>query len=242
MRCSGRRFLTPNQTMRRTLLILLVLPAVAVAQTTPRDSVIAATASKTARILPDRASMYIIVEGSAETPADAVARGDTKVKSVTDALKRLGAGVEVDRPVGYTLSLAPVNQGYPSAPMSTSYVTRSVIRVQTNRTDQTSAVVAAAIGAGASSMSSLTFESSVADSVRRARIAEAITAAKLDAETIAGSLGGRLGALVDVSSSGNFGFQGPNQLIFDSRFGNGSSPTPEVVLNITVTVHYRLIR
>lgn len=226
--------------MRRTLFALLFLPSVAQAQI--RDSVIAATATKTARILPDRASMYIIVEGTAETAPDAVARVDGKVKAVTDALKTLGSRVEVDRPVGYTLAVAPRDQNYPGGPMGTSFVSRSVIRVQSTRTDQIASIVAAAIGAGASSMSSLTFESSVTDSVKRARIAEGIAAARLDAETIAAALGGKVGALIDVSSSGSFGFQGPSQLIFDSRYGGGQAPAPELMINVTVTVHYRLIR
>jgi len=102
--------------------------------------------------------------------------------------------------------------------------------------------VAAAIGAGAASSSSLSFESSVADSVRRARIGDALTVAHMDAEAIATSLGARLGALVGASTTGGqFGFQGPSTLNFDNRFGQQAS-APEVSVTTTVSVQYRLVR
>jgi uncharacterized protein YggE len=227
--------------MRLRFLLLSILPATAFAQTV-RDSVISVSVSRTTRVAPDRASLYLIVEGTAETAPDAIARVDAKLKTVTDALKAFGPRVKLDPPIGYGVGPTPVLNGYPGAAPPATQLARSVVRVQLDQPDQTARIVAAAIAAGATNSSSLSFESSAADSVRRARIAEALGVARLDAETVATSLGGRLGGLVGVNTSGGpFGFQAPTTLNFDNRF---SQPTqaPDIVVTTTVTVQYKLVR
>jgi uncharacterized protein YggE len=116
------------------------------------------------------------------------------------------------------------------------------MRVQFDRLDQLAPVVAAAIAAGAASISSLSFESSVADSVRRARINDAIGVARLDAEAIATSLGGRLGSLVSVTTTGSpFAFQPSSMLSFDTRFGQ-QAQIPDIQVTTSVTVQFRIVR
>lgn len=91
--------------------------------------------------------------------------------------------------------------------------------------------------------SSFLFESSVADSVRRARIGEALTAARLEAEAVAASLGARLGSLVSVNVGGGpIGFQGPSTLMFDSRFSGQPTQVPDVQITANVTVQFQLVK
>jgi len=226
--------------MRLRLLLAMLLPLTAQAQGL-RDSTITVSASRTSRLAPDRAAMYVLVEGSAETPADAVTRVETKLKAVSDALRALGSRVEVDRAVVYSVGPAGQPNMYPPPSGPPSNVSRALLRVQMNRADQIAHVTAAALSAGAAGVASITFESSVADSVRRARMAEALAAATADAQALATSLEGRLGALVDVSSSApNLGFAGPTSLNFDSRFVQPAQ-IPEVVIMSSVTVRYRLL-
>jgi uncharacterized protein YggE len=245
---SARRSAHGDQLRRisimRSRFLALVLPAVLLplaAGAQVRDSVITVTTSRTTRLTPDRALFFAIVEGVAETPADAIGRVDTKVKAVTDALKAIGSSVDVDRPV--TVSIGPVqtNNGYPSTPTPPTNIARVAIRVQVGRVDQVSRVVAAALTAGAASTSSPTFESSVADSVRRARIADALAGAKADAQAIATSLDGHVGALVDISSNAGNNFVNPTVLYLDNRY-SPQSMAPEVVVTSAVTVRYRLVR
>ena len=226
--------------MRLRLLAAVLFPLSLQAQTRT-DSTIAVSATRTAHVAPDRGAMFVIVEGTAETAADANARVETKLRAVSDALKALGQRIEMERPVGYGVSLAQNPNGYPMPANPASYVSRSVMRIQINRLDQISVVVAAALAAGATSTSSLTFESSVADSVRRERIAEAVNVARNDAQALAAALGGRLGALVDVTTTSPNFFQGQNTLSFDNRFGQQAS-TPDIVINATVTMRYRIVR
>ena len=209
--------------------------------TASRDSVISIATSRTSRVVPDRASMYVVVEGTAETAVDAVARVETKYAKVIEALKGFGPRVEMDKPMAYTVGPVVNQNGYPGAATPASNLARSVIRVQITRPEQTAQVIAAVLTAGASSTSSIAFESTMADSIRRARFADALAGARADAEAIATALGGKLGALVDVITGGNNGFQQNISLNFDNRFGS-QSPAPEVAVVVTVTARYRLIR
>ena len=227
--------------MRFHFVVLAVLPLTLEAQAV-RDSIITVTASRTARVAADRATLYVTVEGTAETAIDAVARVDTKIKGVTEALKSLGARVVSDAPIGYTVGPTPAPNGFPGVATPASNLARTVIRVSVTRMDQLAHMIAAVLGAGAVGTSAVTFEAAATDSVRRARIAEALAVARLDAEAIAASLGGRLGALVDVSSTGGAsGFQQPTVLSFDTRFGQ-QAMAPEVTFTTNVTVRYRLVR
>jgi uncharacterized protein YggE len=226
--------------MRLRLLLLTLVPFSLQAQAV-RDSVLTVTASRTTRIAADRSSFYVIVEGTAETAPDAVARVDTKLKAVSDAIKGFGARVEADHPIAYAVGPTPPPNGYPVSTAPATNLARSLIRVQLNRPDQIAQLIAAALAAGASNTTTLAFESSLADSVRRTRIADVLAVARSDAEAMAQALGGHLGAFVDATTSGGQGFQQPASLSFDSRFGM-QAPAPEIPITTTVTVRFRLVR
>jgi len=205
-----------------------------------RDSVIMVSSTQMTRVAPDRASFYLIVEGTAETTADALARVEAKLKAVTDALKTFGPRVSLYPPFDYGVGPSPAN-GYSPPPSIATNVARSILKVQLNRPEQLAHVIAAALSAGASSSSSLTFESSAADSIRRARIGEALNSARLDAEAVASSLGARLGALVSLNVSAPYAYPSTSPLDFNNRYGQYSQP-PEVVVSASVSVQYRIVR
>ena len=226
---------------RLPLFALVLLVPISLRAQIPRDSIVTATASRSTRIAADRATFYIVVEGTAETAPDAVGRVQTKLKAVSDALAGFGNRAEVDRPIAYTVGATPAPNGYPGMASPPSNLARSVIRVRLNRVDQLANVIAAALAAGAANGSSVSFESSVADSVRRAQIGEALAVARSDADALATALNGRLGAFVDVSTSGQQGFVQTALLNLDNRFGQQPF-APEVTVTANVTVRYRLVR
>lgn len=225
--------------MRLRFAMIALLHATALSAQTVRDSILTISTVRYTRVPADRASLYFVIEGSAETAADAVARVQMKLKSVTDALNALGKNVQVEAPISYAVNTAPQN-GVP-APATPINVSRTVVRVHVLQSGQVASVVAAGVGAGAVSASALTFESTATDSVRRARIAEALAVSRLDAQTIATSIGGRLGALVDVDLSGAGYLQVP-QINLDTRnVYSGQAQAPEVMVTTAITVKYRLI-
>lgn len=218
-----------------------LVPAASRAQiSVSRDTVISVTATRTSRISPDRATIFVVVEGIAELPADAVTRNETKTKAVVEALKGIGSGVEVDRAITYSVGPMPSNNGFPNTAPPTS-VARAVVRVQVNRLEQLARVMSIAIASGAANTSAPQFESTMVDSARRVRIADALAGAKADAQTIATLLDGHLGALVDVNTNSAGVFVQPAQLYFDNRF-SGSTAAPEIPVSVSVTVRYRIAR
>lgn len=226
--------------MRIRLLAVLAFPVAVQAQV--RDSVLTVSGTRFSRIAADRATFYVLVEGTAETTADAVARVETKLKSVNDVLKGMGNRITVDRSFTYTVGPVVNNGGYqpPGAPPAN--VARAAVQVHTAQLDQLASIVAMCLSAAASGTSSFVFESTNLDSVRRSKIAEALAAARGDAEALAAALGGKLGALVDASTNMGVNFQQPLQLTFDNRFASQPSASPDLSVNANVTVRYRLIR
>src|SRR5262245_34322015 len=111
---------------RRFLLLAAAFPWPLLAQA-PRDSVVSVSASRITRIAPDRASLYVIVEGTAETAADAITRAETKLKAVTDALKAFGPRVRLDPPVSFGVGPTPNLSGYPGQASPPTNIARFVV-------------------------------------------------------------------------------------------------------------------
>lgn len=230
--------------MRVRYLAALVVPVVLHAQVQPaRDSVITVSSQRITHVTADRASFYVVIEGVAETPTDAVARVQGKVGPVTDALHRVAPQAHVDRPVAYGVGPTQNLTGYPGPTTPATHTARSVIHVEIDHPEQVASIVAAAIGAGASSATGLTFELTSADSVRRAHVPECLAEARADAQAIATAMQGNLGSIVDVSLGGNpvIAFSQSSILSFDQRF-TPQSAAPEVSVSTNVTVRYRLVR
>ncbi len=207
-----------------------------------RDSVITTSASRVVRVSPDRASLYLVIDGTAETAADAIARLDVKLTAVGDAARKFASRVSVERPLPMGVSFANPQSGYPQVPGQSAHVARAIMRVQVGQLDQLSPFIAAMLAAGASSVTGLTFELTAADSVRRARAADALQAATGDATALVAAMGGRLGALLDVSMSSNSPFFQPPQINLDPRYNISQGIAPEVQVQASVTVRYRIVR
>ena len=227
---------------------LMMLPTIAFAQNARLESAdpeprIVSTATRTTRIAPDRVTLYLMIEGSGESPAEASQRASQKLQAVTAAVQQFASGRDAMSTVPYGVSPAQNLPGYPGSSSQTSFLARYVIRIQPSRVDQTASLTAAAIAAGASASSPPLFEATSADSVRRLRYAEALTQARRDAESIAAALGGHLGAVIEVTSTGGFNQAGNSSYVsFMNRYEfAGPVQPPEVLVSATVTVRYRFV-
>jgi uncharacterized protein len=232
--------------MRSSLAFLLLVPAGAFAQTarlegdtSPR---IVVTATKTTRVVPDRVTMYVTVEGSGESPNDATQRANTKLQAVMTAVRALVPENDAVATMPYGVSLAPNMNGFPGGSTG-SYLARHVVRVQPRGVDQISAIASTAIAAGAGGASPPVFESSNAESIRRSKYTEALAQARRDAEALATALGGKLGSIIEVTSTGNLNPGNNNQFIsFINRYDySGPTSSPDVFVSATVTVRYHFI-
>jgi uncharacterized protein YggE len=228
-------------TTMRLLIALCLVPTLVFAQD-PRDSLVAVSANKGVRVPADRAHFYVSTDGSSETTDDALARATAKMAAVIQALRALGDGVEVGEPVTYSLGPAGQGRGFAMSQGPATQTARIGVRVTVRRVAMLSRTLSAASLAGASGMSAMQFDADVTEAARQSLVREAINALRTDAQAVATALGGRLGALVDVSvrEDGRM-FTQQLMLAGDAPF---MAPTaaPEVNVNLSVSMRFKLVR
>lgn len=154
-----------------------------------------------ARVVPDRATIFIGVQSRATTAAAAGAENARRQRAILDTLRALGLESSQLGTINYNVT--PEMQYSPSgsAPKVIGYVVTNTVRAELRRIEDVGRVVDAALAKGANEISSLQFTSSKADSVRRAALSEAVTNARADAEALARAAGGSLGPLLEVSTT-----------------------------------------
>jgi len=162
---------------------------------------IATTGRGEARVTPDRATIFIGVQSRAATAAVAAAENARKQRAVLDTLKSLGFAANQLSTANYNVS---PEMTYPSAPGQsprvTGYTVTNTVRVDARRIEDVSKAIDGALAKGANEISSLQFYSSVADSARKAALADAVANARADAEVLARAAGGSLGPLLELST------------------------------------------
>lgn len=222
-------------------LIMASLPTLVAAQA-GGDSIITVTSMRSIQVAPDAASLYVTVEGTAETSGAALALAESKLASVLDALRGVGSGIKLGPPIVYSVGPTPGPRDYPGAPAVGTLTARTAVRVDVNSLADLARVYTAATDAGAAGLSSPSFSSSAVDSVSRAEVGEAIARANEEAAAIAAALGGRISGAVSVSRSGNQRpFMQPTTLPPNSNFGQPLF-APEIDVNVSVTVRFRFVR
>jgi uncharacterized protein YggE len=179
-----------------------LVPGVAVGQELPaaRPATVAVTGTASVTLEPDHAVVQFGVVTRAATAAQAGARNAEQVHAVLAALADQSIADEDLETSGYGVR-AEWDRERGARDLS-SYVAQNTVRVTVRDLDRVGAVIDAAMGAGANEVSALRFGSRDADEARRRALADAVGAARLDAEVIAAAAGGRLGALLEVSTGG----------------------------------------
>jgi uncharacterized protein len=155
-----------------------------------------------AKVTPDRVSVLVNVQTRATTAAAAAATNAERTKAVLDALARLGLPKDQLSTEGYSAYPEMSYDRNGGAPRVTGYVVTNTVRAESKRVEQAGAIIDAALGAGANVINSLSFYASSIDEPRRQAIALAVASARADAEAMAQAAGGRLGALLELSTQG----------------------------------------
>jgi uncharacterized protein YggE len=194
-----------NSFVRRAVIAgALALPVAAIAQspTVVFPPEISTSGVGQVRTSPDRATIFIGVQTRASAAATAGADNARRQRAILDTLKALGLAPEQLSTLNYNVS--PEMQYSPNGqtpPKVTGYTVTNTVRAEVRRLDDVGRVIDGALAKGANEISSLQFYSSKADSVRRAALAVAVANARGDAEALAKSAGGSLGALLELSTS-----------------------------------------
>lgn len=156
-----------------------------------------------ARITPDRATIFIGLQTRAATAVAAGADNARRQRAVLDTLRALGLTSEQLSTINYNVS--PDMEYSPNGqkpPKLVGYIVTNTVRADVRRLSDVGTVIDASLAKGANEVSSLSFYSSKADSVRRAAMTEAVKNARADADALAAAAGGRVGSVIEISTSG----------------------------------------
>jgi uncharacterized protein len=155
-----------------------------------------------ARVAPDRATITLAVETKGPAAATVAAQNARIQRRVLDTLRTLGFGEDEVSTLNY--NVGPNYEESAREMRQVGYVARNAITVRVRQLERIGAIIDAALARGATQVQDVDFESSRADSARRAALAEASAEARADAEAVARAMGGSLGPLLDASTSGQY--------------------------------------
>jgi hypothetical protein len=212
-----------------------VAPPVAVPTASP---VIAVSGTGEAQVTPDRARLSIGVQTQAPTAADASARNARLQRAVIDTLRALGLGADQITTSGYNVYPEQTFDPQGRRPRITGYNVQNTVTVELRRIDQVGPALDAVLSKGANLVSSLQFYSSQEAAVQRRALQNAIERARADAEAMATAAGGRLGALLELSSGIVSRPRPMNEVAMASARMADAAPTPisEGTQTLTATV------
>ena len=207
-------------------------------------SQIVTSATGEARIVPDRAAVYIGVQTRSATAMAAGQENARKQRLIIDTIAALGIPKEQISTQSYNVSPEMRYDREGQRPIVTGYVVSNVVRVEVRRIEQVGPVIDGALGKGANQINSLDFFSSNSDAARRDALAQAIAKARGDAEAMARAAGGSVGKVIELVT----GDAGPRPMFRqDVRAGMtaAAQPTPiepgEEVVRVTVTVRWQFV-
>jgi uncharacterized protein len=168
------------------------------------------------------ATFSIDVNSLGASAATASAESTRISKAVSNALR--AAGLSHDEIAQTQLTVTPRWQ-YDEATHKqklTGYEATTTIRLETDRLDRLGAYMDSALSAGATGISGINFSAKDSNDARRRALAQAVSQAKADAETIARAGGGTLGQLLLLTSE-------PQNM---PRFAEMNAPLPMMARSV----------
>lgn len=210
-----------------------------------RNPTVAVSAQRQARLEPETALFFVIIEGTGETAAAAVAKADSIQANLRRAIGALGRGLQVGPTMPVSTGsqnqrfMPPQRGDMAPAPIPKSH--RLALRISVEQIALLSRAMAAAVDAGATGIVNLQFESSKADSARRAQIASAVIEARREADAMAAAMGMRVDGISDVSTNILDRMLSMSQG-FSPEVGVMTSPVnPEVLITTMINVRFRVV-
>jgi uncharacterized protein YggE len=187
---------------------------------------------------PDQAWVGIAAETRATTAAEAQKTAAEAMKSVQSALSKAGLPADAIRTTGY--SLQPDMQYTDGRARVRGYIVRNQIEVRVDDLQKLSAVIDAAGGSGATSMSGWRFDWKERAAAEREALTQAVRDAMGRARALAAGASVKLGELLRIDESGDV--RPPPMPYMAMRAEAAQAQTPispgeiEITASVTVTV------
>ncbi|MBS1859647.1 MAG: SIMPL domain-containing protein [Acidobacteria bacterium] len=183
--------------LRRVCILLLALAALAAAQT---NRTIQATGTATVTANPDQASLDVGVVTTGATAQDSAAQNAIQTSAVINALKTVLAGNGTIQTQYYSVSPRYV----PNSSTISGYTTNNTLHVTATDLSILGKLIDAANGAGANSVSGISFGLQNSDPFMQQALAAAAKQAVAHAGAIAGGLGGTVGPVLSAQEGGSY--------------------------------------
>lgn len=187
--------------------ILCVVPGAAIGaaahaqEEQPTDPQIIASGTADETIPATTASFSIEIASLAASAAAAGARNARVAEAVKAALE--AARLSRTEIIQSQLSVAP-RWNYDQATQRqklAGYEATTIVQIETDRLERLGAYMDAALGAGATGVSAVSFSAKNSDAARRRALVQAVSQARTDAETVARAGGGSLGQLLLLTTT-----------------------------------------
>jgi uncharacterized protein YggE len=160
---------------------------------------IVVTATGVVSVSPDRAALRVGIVTRGTSAAAAAGQNAGIAGRVRDALQRLGYRRDSVPTAAYNVFPEFDQQGRDRRIVG--YTAQSALEVHVADLTAVGGVIDAALGAGASGIDQLQFESSAADTARVEALARAVRSARREAEAIAHAAGGELGPMLEANTT-----------------------------------------
>jgi uncharacterized protein YggE len=177
--------------------VLVTGCASAQTQTPTRDitATIVAGGEGRREVAPDKATIILGVQTRSRTPSAAASANADRMTAIRAALTRMGIPERDISTARYSLHFE-----HGRTPADTQYVANNMVTVETRQLDQVGRIIDTGLGAGANNINSLQYDLNDRTSAQNGALADAVTNARLQAETMATAAGGRLGELIELTT------------------------------------------
>lgn len=193
------------------------------------------------RVTPDRATVFVGVQTRGATASGAASENARRQRAIIDTVKALGVPAQAISTQGYSVSPDVKYDNQSGTQKVNGYVVNNTVRVELLRIDQVGLVIDAGLAKGANEIGGVQFSLSNVADARRAAIADAVRAARLDADAMAAAANGSVGQLIELSS------QTPmyRPVFAAAAMRTASAPTPveagEQVVTASVSVSWQFV-
>jgi uncharacterized protein YggE len=172
-------------------IVLLLAPALAVAQQPRPEPVVVTTGEDLVQAVPDRAWVNITAESRASNPREAQRRNVEAMTPVQDTLR--AAGVPADAIKWDFVNNRRVSRGY---------VARNTVEVRVDAIDRVGEVLEIAVGSGATAVGGIRFDLKDRARLEREALRLAVADARSKAEAAAAGAGQSIARIVRIEEQG----------------------------------------
>lgn len=211
------------------------------AQTPPSQPIPEVQAMATGEVTsaPDRATIVFGVETRGATAGEASQQNATKQQAVIAALRAAGIPQERIATISYTINPEMEYDEGRRTSRVVAYAARNLVRVDVRDIAQMGRLIDAAVRAGSNGVSSLTFDSSRREELRREALQMAMRKACAEASVMASAAGGSLGPLLQASTNDVRPYQ-PQPMMREMAMAQAAdTPITPGEMEIGVTVQTR---